>query len=557
MRRIWIYDKGLFVLAFITALALGSGVAAFGAGNNATGSAQGSTVIYTTNGGLGEAYVPRHKKKSPPRNVEPPDETFLNEGYIPQEKEPVKHAVKSRTVKGSTIIYSTGGGLGEGYVSRPKKKAAPRHVAFPEEKKKPIKSTVIYTTGEEAAKASTQGTIAPGWHPTEDHSLDSLKGFFHRILPPAKKGVAEKRAGKVDSGFLEEGYNEDERPSSTVITDTGSAKKEQGAVLNGGVAPGWQSSGGHPVRDFFHRVWPGGKESAVGGPAGEIQTGAAAPSKAISGAPEVSGGTAAVPAARPLSERRSGRSAQTPSTGVTTPVEEIKVTAQDTAAPEDEEDFLEDEEDIAGLNGEEAPLVSDPIEGFNRAMFKFNDKVYFWFFRPVALGYSYVVPEPGRVAVRRFFDNIFMPVRFANNVLQFKFKNAGVEVTRFVINSTLGVAGFMDPAKKWWNLEMHEEDFGQTLGFYGFGPGIYLNLPVFGPSNIRDTIGMVADIFTSPTAYILPNDREIVVGIDVYRRVNEASLNIGLYEGIKRDALDPYIFIRNAYQQHRESEIKK
>lgn len=223
----------------------------------------------------------------------------------------------------------------------------------------------------------------------------------------------------------------------------------------------------------------------------------------------------------------------------------------------DDEFLDEEEEDLAGLNGEEAAPVADPLEGFNRLIFKINDKLYFWFLRPVALGYSHVVPEPGRVAVRRFFANAYTPVRFANNVLQFKFKNAAEEVARFVINTTLGVAGFMDPAKKWWNMEMHEEDFGQTLGFYGFGPGLYLNLPVFGPSNIRDTIGMVADIFASPTAYILPNDREIVVGINAYQKVNEASLNIGLYEGIKRDALDPYIFIRNAYQQHRVSEIKK
>ncbi len=224
----------------------------------------------------------------------------------------------------------------------------------------------------------------------------------------------------------------------------------------------------------------------------------------------------------------------------------------------DDEDFLDDEdEDLGGLDGEEAPSVADPLEGFNRLMFKVNDKLYFWILRPAARGYSRVMPEPGRVAVKRFFANVFMPVRFANNVLQFKFKYAAVEVARFVINSTVGLAGFMDPAKSRWNLAMHEEDFGQTLGFYGMGPGIYLNLPVFGPSNIRDTIGMVADIFLSPTAYILPNDREIVVGIDAYKRVNEASLNIGLYEGIKRDALDPYIFIRNAYQQHRVSEIKK
>jgi len=260
-----------------------------------------------------------------------------------------------------------------------------------------------------------------------------------------------------------------------------------------------------------------------------------------------------------LDERRAARTADK------TGEEEVRGTADEVGGAQlsaddaaEDDDFLDEEdEDLGGLNGEEAPAVADPLEGFNRLMFKVNDKLYFWILRPAALGYSRIMPEPGRVAVKRFFANVFTPVRLANNILQFKFKYAAVEVARFVINTTVGVAGFMDPAKSRWNLAMHEEDFGQTLGFYGMGPGIYLNLPVFGPSNIRDTIGMVADIFLSPTAYILPNDREIVVGIDAYKRVNEASLNIGLYEGIKRDALDPYIFIRNAYQQHRVSEIKK
>jgi phospholipid-binding lipoprotein MlaA len=259
---------------------------------------------------------------------------------------------------------------------------------------------------------------------------------------------------------------------------------------------------------------------------------------------------------KPISERRARRSFQTPAKGTSTGVPETKTAEAASGAMEDDQ-YLNSDDEFADIHDGEDQAVADPIEGFNRVMFKFNDKLYFWFFRPVALGYSRVVPEPGRVAVRRFFDNVFMPVRFANNLFQLKLKNAGIELERFAINTTIGVAGFMDPAKKYWNLEMHEEDFGQTLGFYGVGPGVYINLPVYGPSNVRDTIGMVADIFLSPMAYILPNDRGIVVGISAFDKLNRVSLDIGLYEDIKRDALDPYIFIRNAYQQHRESLIKE
>lgn len=206
---------------------------------------------------------------------------------------------------------------------------------------------------------------------------------------------------------------------------------------------------------------------------------------------------------------------------------------------------------------EEEIVVYDPIEPFNRAMFVFNDKLYFWVFRPVAWGYGYLVPEKARIGVSRFFSNITTPIRFTNSLLQFKFKPAGIELSRFVINTTIGVAGFMDPAKEKWKLNKHREDFGQTMGFFGAGPVLYINWPLFGPSNVRDTIGMAGDSFLDPTNYLFPHNQWAKVGVKSYNKINETSLKIGFYEDLKKDAFDPYTFFRDAYNQHRESLIKE
>ncbi|MFQ5442197.1 MAG: VacJ family lipoprotein [Thermodesulfobacteriota bacterium] len=234
------------------------------------------------------------------------------------------------------------------------------------------------------------------------------------------------------------------------------------------------------------------------------------------------------------------------------------VLAEDLAPTGDHETMgAEEVLEFADEFEEEILLIADPIEPFNRGTFYINDKLYFWIFRPISVGYGFVVPEKARVGVRRFFTNLAMPMRFVNDVLQFKFKYAGIEMARFVINTTVGVAGFSDPAEKWFHLYLHKEDFGQTLGFYGLGPGVYINWPLFGPSSIRDTVGMVGDLFLNPLTYLFPEDRAVSAGIDIYGRVNETSLNIGIYEHIKRDSLDPYVFIRNAYHQHRENAVKE
>jgi phospholipid-binding lipoprotein MlaA len=201
--------------------------------------------------------------------------------------------------------------------------------------------------------------------------------------------------------------------------------------------------------------------------------------------------------------------------------------------------------------------IADPLEGFNRAMFVFNDKLYFWFMKPVAQGYGFVVPEQARVAVNRFFLNVRTPVRLVNCLLQFKLHDAGTEFWRFTVNTTLGVGGLFDPAKAWAGVDLKREDTGQTLGRYGLGPGFFINWPFFGPSSLRDSFGLIGDHGLDPVSYLTPQEPWISTPTKLYDKLNLLSLNIGVYEDLKKDSLDPYLFIRDAYHQHREKLVKE
>lgn len=199
--------------------------------------------------------------------------------------------------------------------------------------------------------------------------------------------------------------------------------------------------------------------------------------------------------------------------------------------------------------------ISDPIEPWNRAMYKFNDKFYFWVLKPVAKGYSFIIAEPGRVAIHNIYDNAREPISIVNNFLQLKVKQAGIEFSRFLINTTIGIAGIWDPAKKWCHLKPYPEDLGQTLGYYGLGYGFYIVWPFLGPSSVRDSIGYGGDLFLNPLDYI--NPFYVPYAIEVHRTVNETSLHIGDYEALKKAALDPYLAMRNAYAQHRYEKVNK
>ena len=206
--------------------------------------------------------------------------------------------------------------------------------------------------------------------------------------------------------------------------------------------------------------------------------------------------------------------------------------------------------------GEESPPVSvhDPIEPVNRGIFYVNDKLYRWVFRPIAKGYRYVVPEGARLAVRNFFSNLGTPIRAANTLLQGKFKATGTELARFTINSTIGIAGLFDPAKG-WNLDRKEEDTGQTLGVYGLGHGMYVVLPILGPSSARDAVGFVGDTFLDPLTYISP--AEAAIGANAVRSETNLSFKIEEIDELIGAAVDPYVAVRDAYIQSREKRVKE
>ncbi len=209
---------------------------------------------------------------------------------------------------------------------------------------------------------------------------------------------------------------------------------------------------------------------------------------------------------------------------------------------------------------EEEPLVylPDPLAPFNRAMFHFNDKLYFWALKPVAKGYKAVVPTTVRVGIDNFFHNATTPVRMVNCILQDKGAKANEEFARFMVNTTIGLLGFIDMAStfpEFENAGENDEDMGQTLAVWGVGDGIYLVLPFFGPSTLRDTVGMAIDWPLSPFTYVQP--AEASLGVTAVETVNGTSFRLGDYELLKKAALDPYEAIKDAYLQNRQKKIKE
>ena len=204
----------------------------------------------------------------------------------------------------------------------------------------------------------------------------------------------------------------------------------------------------------------------------------------------------------------------------------------------------------------------DPLSGYNRAMTSFNDAVIIYGLTPISKAYAAILPQPFRLGISNFVHNIQFPIRFTNNLLQGKFQNSSNELERFLVNSTIGLAGLMDPAKHYMNIHPHEEDFGQTLGHYGVGSGFHVVIPFIGPSNIRDILGITADGYLSPLVnvrglenYKIPQNLGQSIGIYTIYLINKTSLNLGKYEDLKKDAIDLYPFLKDIYEQKRNAEI--
>jgi len=210
---------------------------------------------------------------------------------------------------------------------------------------------------------------------------------------------------------------------------------------------------------------------------------------------------------------------------------------------------------------EEAPPPPnpDPLEGFNQPVFQFNLKLDEYVLRPVATGYAKVLPAPARRRVDNFFNNLFVVQRFANNLFQGKLPKAGQAVGRFVINTTLGGVGLFDVADGWLGWKDSGEDFGQTLAFYGVSSGPYLVLPLWGPSTIRDTVGLAADAAMNPMNYLLSTTEALAVngGLAVGNAINSRSLNLELFEDADRYSVDLYGAVQDAYLQRRARQLEE
>ncbi len=194
----------------------------------------------------------------------------------------------------------------------------------------------------------------------------------------------------------------------------------------------------------------------------------------------------------------------------------------------------------------------DPLQKMNRGIFWFNDHADQYVLEPAAKGWNFVVPQGVQNSLSDFFANLRFPVVMVNNLLQGKVQPAAVDVSRFMVNTTFGIAGFFDPASD-WGLERHHEDFGQTLGVWGVPPGPYLVLPLFGPSNPRDTGALAVDYVLSVTPLFAPGYATISAG--AVNAVNARAQVIEEVKDAKEASLDYYVFVRNAYHQRRDALI--
>lgn len=204
-----------------------------------------------------------------------------------------------------------------------------------------------------------------------------------------------------------------------------------------------------------------------------------------------------------------------------------------------------------------ATTNKDPLEGINRGIYKFNDVADRYAMKPVAKAYKSVAPTPVRSGISNFFSNLGTLTTIVNDLLQLKFAQAFSDAGRFVINSTFGIAGFIDVASM-DNVPKHQEDFGQTLGYWGVGSGAYLVLPILGPSTVRDATGLVVDTTTSDPIQYLHNIGEIRTynQVRAVQLVDKRTQLLDATDLVDNASIDPYAFMRDAYLQRRASLVQ-
>ena len=199
--------------------------------------------------------------------------------------------------------------------------------------------------------------------------------------------------------------------------------------------------------------------------------------------------------------------------------------------------------------------IYDPLEPFNRAIFSFNNAADKIILEPVSKGYK-KLPSPIQSGISNFLSNLRMPLVFVNQILQGQGKNASESAGRFLVNSTIGVFGLVDVADK-IGLEEKEEDFGQTLATWGVGDGFYIVLPLFGPSNLRDTAGMILTVTTDPINAYAVNEGEawVVPTRTAINAVDQRSKIIDEVNTLRDNSVDYYAAVRSSYNQNRKAAI--
>jgi phospholipid-binding lipoprotein MlaA len=208
---------------------------------------------------------------------------------------------------------------------------------------------------------------------------------------------------------------------------------------------------------------------------------------------------------------------------------------------------------VASALGCASPQHPDPIEAQNRGVFGFNQQADRWVVRPVSQGWSFVTPEAGRRSIDKFFTNLRFPVRFVASLIQAEARGAGTELTRFVLNTTVGLAGFFDPAGH-WGIEPRDEDFGLAFGRWGIESGAYLQLPLLGPSSSRDAVGTVFDTALDPVIWI---GILLVPGFGALDLFNRRALADEDIEDLRAASLDFYVSVRNAFLQNRAARVRR
>ncbi len=200
---------------------------------------------------------------------------------------------------------------------------------------------------------------------------------------------------------------------------------------------------------------------------------------------------------------------------------------------------------------EASAATNDPIEGVNRGIFAFNTVLDRFIFRPVARGYMKVVSEGARTSISLFFSNLFYPKTIVNQFLQGKPRAGASDLGRVLINTTVGLGGLFDPATE-MGFVRHDEDFGQTLGYWGLPPGPYLVLPLLGPSSLRDAPARVVDYPLNPATHLDDDDAEVAIGLASSVSTRASLLS---FDKLLEESFDPYAFLREAYLQNRAAAV--